>query len=93
MLRAILPVMSQDTRSFLVSWATRCRAEQSKLREQLAPLESGSMHIGQRKPGSAWEDITAQRIKEIRGEIASLEAAIGIVLSQIDRMTTRDAEG
>jgi len=47
-----------------------------ELRDQLAPLEGGSMHLGRRPIGGAWEDTTTREIELLKRSIAKLEALV-----------------
>jgi len=47
-----------------------------ELRDQLAPLEAGSMRFGRRPIGGAWEDTTTREIELLKRSIAKLEALI-----------------
>ena len=54
----------------------RLKREIETCREQLGPLESGTMHIGRREPGSDWQDITEQEIERLKNEIRSYQEII-----------------
>lgn len=53
-----------------------CREEQERLRQELAPYESGSMRVRRGPMGGLMEDFTAERIEQIKREIANLDFAI-----------------
>jgi hypothetical protein len=71
--------MSDDLRILRERFIEGCRADQGKLRQELASLESGRMFVGSRPFAGLWKDITRQRIEQIKGEIANLESALTIV--------------
>jgi hypothetical protein len=59
------------------------RAEQDRLRGEIASYHPGPMRLFRRAGiGQPLEDITAQRIAEINGEIVSLEKTIRFVIAQ-----------
>jgi hypothetical protein len=58
------------------------RAEQDELRAELEPYEMGGMRVGEKPPGGAWRDTTAERIAQIKGEIASLQRTIDNVIAE-----------
>ena len=43
-----------------------CRAEQSRLLEQIRWLETGSRHIGARTGGGPWVDITENELTRLK---------------------------
>ena len=49
----------------------------AELRRQLQPLESGEMHLAERKCGATeWTDITQQQIEMLMRSIASYETIL-----------------
>lgn len=60
----------------MVSFLAWCDQQIDVLRDQLAPLESGTMHVGRRAPGGPWEDLTESEIARHRASIAELEQII-----------------
>jgi hypothetical protein len=64
--------MAQDD----VAFVKHLKEALEELRDQLAPLESGSMHLGRRSMGGMWEDVTTREIALLKRSIAKLEALI-----------------
>lgn len=52
------------------------KQEQQKLRDQLSPLESGSMQIRRRPFGGRWEDMTKTEIGRLKKSIAEYDVLI-----------------
>ena len=57
----------------LVAWL---KAEAEKLKAELAPLETGTMHMGKKSPGGEWEDITSKRAVWLKEKIVELDDLI-----------------
>ena len=66
----------------IAQFVAACRTEKGRLVQELRPLENGIMHIGARGTDGVWRDITAQRMDQIKAEIASIERTIRFVGSQ-----------
>jgi len=58
------------------SFVKHLKQAHQELRDQLASLEAGSMHLGRRPMGSAWEDTTTREIELLKRSIAELDALI-----------------
>jgi hypothetical protein len=52
------------------------REEIVRYREMLEPLESGKMHIGERKYGGQWTDRTQAQIDHLKHTIATLQGIV-----------------
>lgn len=64
---------AMSTMDDFIKW---CRDEREALRQQLEPLESGRMHIGRRRAGGPWEDMTPGEIERLKRNIAELDELI-----------------
>ena len=51
-------------------------ADLARLRQSLAPLESGEMHMQHRGAGEPWRDTTADTIEHHRRSIQTLECIL-----------------
>ena len=58
------------------------RADQDRLRDEMQPYESGGYRLLRRSPTGELQDITDQRIAQIRREIDSIESAIKFAILQ-----------
>ncbi|HXM02504.1 MAG TPA: hypothetical protein VN939_07875 [Chthoniobacterales bacterium] len=58
-----------------------CEREIARRLEQLAPLETGEMHLGRRgaDTGFEWVDETEKQIHQLRNEIISLQTVLNNV--------------
>ena len=50
--------------------------ELPELRKQLAPLDSGSMHLGERSPNGQWTDTTQHWIDHLKRTIGIYEGIL-----------------
>ena len=55
----------------------RLREEIVTLKAMLEPLESGEMHIGERKPNQPWLDRTQAQIDHLKRTISMYEKIVG----------------
>lgn len=53
-----------------------CERELAELRAQLEPLESGSMHTGEKRLGGPWTDTTARDIERLKKSIKEYEGIL-----------------
>jgi len=58
------------------------RNEQLALRKEMAPYEEGTMRVFSGPPDGPMVEITAERIRQIKHEIASKERVIEIVTAE-----------
>jgi hypothetical protein len=70
------PLPSGIPESFWEQYRKRTEADITREREALAPLESGKMHIGRRRPGEQWTDITQEMIAQRKHAISVYEAIL-----------------
>jgi hypothetical protein len=56
-----------------VDW---CKAEATKLKEELASLEEGTMQVGKKVANGDWEDITPKRSAWLKQKIVELDDLI-----------------
>ncbi len=63
--------------AFQDDYIRRLEAEIEELKSDLAPLESGAMHLGERKTGGLWVDTTEREIKWHKKMIAMFEGILG----------------
>ena len=61
--------------ALFVDW---CRAEQSRLLEQIRWLETGSRHVGARTGGGAWIDVTATELTTLKRNFDRLEQILSV---------------
>jgi hypothetical protein len=54
-------------------------AAQAKLKAELAELESGELVLGQRRRGCDWEDITRERIVDVKSELIALNIELNLL--------------
>ncbi|MGO9681453.1 MAG: hypothetical protein ACLP0B_10610 [Steroidobacteraceae bacterium] len=54
----------------------RLKEEIVTLKAMLEPLESGKIHIGERRPNEPWLDATQARIHDLRKTIAMYESIV-----------------
>jgi hypothetical protein len=62
--------------AFQDDYIRRLEAEIAELKSDLAPLESGAMHLGERKTGGLWVDTTQREIKWHKKMIAMFEGIV-----------------
>jgi hypothetical protein len=74
--------LTTDDRQVVGRFVESLRMDQFELQKELSQLESGRTRSGLRSGRGRWIDATAQRIQQIRREIASLEVAIEITESR-----------
>jgi len=60
----------------LDEYRKRIEDDLAELRRYLAPLESGEMHLGERRPGEPWKDVTTERIAFHKVTLATYEAIL-----------------
>jgi hypothetical protein len=53
-------------------------AAQAKLKAELAELESGALTYGRRARGADWEDITAERIAQVKSDLIALKIEMNL---------------
>jgi hypothetical protein len=57
-------------------WIEGLRDEVVRLREMLAPLESGEINLGERRGSEPWRDSTPAHIEHLRRTIAMLQSIV-----------------
>jgi hypothetical protein len=70
------PLPPDISPSFWEDYKKRIEADLAEVRRNLAPLESGGMHLGERKTGELWRDTTQQWITHHKRTIAKYEAML-----------------
>ena len=70
------PLPQDIPASFWNDYRTRIEDDLAQTKRSLAPLESGHMHLGERKPGEPWKDITLDMIAMHKRTIATFEAIL-----------------
>jgi len=61
--------------ALFVDW---CRAEQSRLLEQIRWLETGSRHVGARTGGGTWIDVTDGELARLKLNFDRLEQILSV---------------
>ena len=62
--------------AFQDDYIRRLEADIAELKSDLAPLESGAMHLGERKTGGLWVDTTQREIKWHKKMIGMFEGIL-----------------
>ncbi|WP_314961483.1 hypothetical protein [Bradyrhizobium cosmicum] len=58
------------------AYARGVEADIAQIKRDLAPLEDGTMTIGERESGSDWRDVTPETIARYKQNIATYEAIL-----------------
>lgn len=78
-----MPKGSQDRFNLLsveANWA-----EQTRLKAELTALESGELVYGRRRRGRDWEDMTAERICEVKSALIALNIELNLRFNSVKR--------
>jgi hypothetical protein len=68
--------MAYTHRQIVESLIRSYRGQIATLQNQLAPLEAGTMRIGESREGGPWVDITGKQIQLLKSGIQQYEMAI-----------------